>query len=63
MKPSRLMVALLLAALTDEQMRDLAAAQARAKTCLCPPNVRDQRSPERPGLCWNCGKPLGEVRP
>lgn len=59
MKPNALLALMLIAGLTDEQMRQLAEAQAKARRCTCNPEVkaRQERQETTPGCCWNCGKP------
>lgn len=52
---SPLLALLLLAALSDEQLRDIATAQKKAKRCHRLPEVCD-RQPAVEGRCWNCGK-------
>ncbi len=56
-----LLTIMLLACLTDEQLKELAAVQVKKKHCDCLPEVRDRRPDEVAGLCWNCGKPQKET--
>ena len=53
-----LLVLSLIGCLPEEVLRELAAAQEKAKRCPCLPEVRDQQ-PAVDGRCWNCGKPVG----
>lgn len=61
MKTHPLLALMLIASLTDEQMRQLAEAQAKARRCTCATEVkaRQERQETTPGVCWNCGKPTG----
>lgn len=65
MKPYPLLALMLAASLTDEQVRQLADMQAKARRCTCASEVRErqERQETTPGICWCCGKPMEKETP